>query len=82
MTFPSQSTPFRKTTQFYNKQGGKNESAKKEAVLWDRDEIEMLVNTVGQMVAGCEDAGDVVNKLVQLVQVAMTSKVTDLTVGK
>jgi len=60
--------------------GGKNESAKKEAVLWDRDEIEMLVNTVGQMVASCEDAGDVVNKLVQLVQVAMTSKVTDLTV--
>ena len=50
--------------------------------MWDGDEIEMLVNTVGQMVAGCEDAGDVVNKLVQLVQVAMTSKVTDLTVGK
>jgi len=61
---------------------GKTENAKKEAVLWDRDEIEMLVNTVGQMVTSCEDTEDVVNKLVQLVQVSMTSKVTDLTVDK
>jgi len=64
---------------------GKHENIKKEAVLWDLDEIEMLVNTVGQLINGCEEDNcyqDVVDKMVQLVQVSITCKITDLTTDK